>query len=84
MKQSRRSFLKSLIAAVALSPLLSRLIEKPEVIVPSRPQESKELWEQKTGWDGTLSPYFLVKYGYASKPILPSAGTVIIHKNSCS
>lgn len=58
----RRSFLKSLIAAVALSPLLSRLIEKPEIGPPGR-VEKIELWEQKPTWDGALSPNFLRKYG---------------------
>jgi hypothetical protein len=72
----RRSFLKSLVAAVALSPLLSRLIEKPGIAAPNRIAKEVELWDQKPVWDGTLSPYFLKKYGVGSQITATNGGIV--------
>ena len=83
MNQTRRSFLTSLFAAVALSPLMCRLGKAIDVM-PNTPARKLELWEQKSDWDGTLSPYFLAKYGYASEPVNPKAGIAILLKKSCS
>lgn len=66
MQTTRRSFLASLVAAVVLSPVVCRLFaEKPGWKTYPFPEHLSELelWEQESDWDGTLSPYFLSKYG---------------------
>lgn len=80
--QTRRSFLSSLVAAVVLSPVVCNLVKSFEVVAPA--SRKAELWEQKSEWDGTLSPYFLAKYGYASELVNPKAGIAVLLKPKCS
>lgn len=53
---NRRSFFKSLVAAIVLSPLVCRLL-KP-IRLDAAPVDGRphlELWEMESTWDGSLS-----------------------------